>query len=93
MWWLTRNGGQPLDQPTNDGCAFGALLNFVGRWQPPPREDYPPVRWGKEDVERFPDWCSKQRWFTEQVPWGKKLAPPDLFAAMVATRRRRLGVG
>ena len=40
----------------------------------------------------FPDWCQSSRWWVEQIQPGKMLFPADIHAAMVATRKARLGV-
>lgn len=81
-----------MEQPYKEGCGFGPLFNFVGRWQPMPRGAYPPVKWGPATpVERFPAWCPRQQWFTEQVPWGKRLVPQDLFTAMRILRQQTQG--
>lgn len=75
--------------PAAPECAFGALLNFVGRHLPP-QEEPPLDRYAP--IVRAPAWCSRFRWYVEQVPWGHQLHPTDLYQAMVATRRQRLGV-
>ena len=65
------------------------MLNFIGTWLPP--KGYPAVKVGQA-VARYPRYCAETQWFTEQAGWTLKLYPQDLFAAMVATRKQRLGV-
>ena len=40
----------------------------------------------------FPDWCKSSQWWVENVHPGKRLYPSDIHAAMVSTRKSRLGV-
>ena len=40
----------------------------------------------------FPDWCKGSQWWVENLRPGKRLYPSDIHAAMVSTRRSRLGV-
>ena len=40
----------------------------------------------------FPDWCKSSQWWVENVQPGKRLYPSDIHAAMVSTRKSRLGV-
>lgn len=85
FWNLSFAKGRGFPQAPD--CDFGALLNFVGRYQPPLQYDALDL---SEQVETWPKWCPPQRWYAEQVPWGRTLYPPDLYAAMVATKRQRL---
>lgn len=40
---------------------------------------------------QFPGWCSRSSWYVEACRPQQRLQPPDLHAAMVATRQVRLG--
>ena len=88
-WWnIYSSEGTQLNLPD---CSYGPLLNFVGGPYGPPD-----CGQGTCDLPAkptlFPGFCENRvQWWVEQRQRGKRLQPPDLFAAMVDTRRDRLG--
>lgn len=85
---MTVDGGQGWPYLPDD-CGFGPLLNFVGNWQPP--EGQAELKRGAP-LPHFPKVCAETGWFVERAGWDAQVAPRDLFGAMVATRKARLGV-
>lgn len=88
FWGLTTAGGKGWPYLPGD-CGFGPLLNFVGSWQQP--EGLPPLKRGAH-ITNYPKFCTETGWFIERGEWTQQLAPRDLFGAMLATRKARLGV-
>lgn len=80
------------------------MLSFVGRYGPPEEGSWEGGNESRRRLAWLPEprrsagaqaaagsWCQREGWLVEQAPAGKRLQPEDLHAAMVATRRARLG--
>lgn len=88
FWGLTTGGGKGWPYLPKD-CGFGPLLTFVGNWQPPQGQAALPRG---TPLTQVPKVCTETGWRVERAGWDRQLEPRDLFAAMVATRKARLGV-